>query len=249
MTKSNWSTKQYSNFSNIMTVGLCGFSVFTGLAMRYTHRYKWLQLTGLSIRVIGEGLRVAGFVTNPSGMLLIWNRILISLGGSCTVITTQVASQGSMSHGDMAIGMAVLSLWTDLGGSIASAISGSIWNTRVPAKIAAYVPAAVNATEQATLFGSIVEARASPHRMAVVRAQTETLRPLAIAGLVISILALVAGILTPEIKLGKAHNVLEPHKEIEFRAKEDTTDEAIRAKVQEAEERARRQVEQEKASA
>lgn len=37
---------------NILTVGLCFFSVLAGLAQRYTHRFKYLQLSGLAIRIM-----------------------------------------------------------------------------------------------------------------------------------------------------------------------------------------------------
>jgi hypothetical protein len=50
--KPDWSDRDYTYFSNIMTCGLCGFAVFAGLIQRYTHRYKLLQIVGLSIRVM-----------------------------------------------------------------------------------------------------------------------------------------------------------------------------------------------------
>lgn len=34
------------------TLVLCSFGIFAGLIQRYTHRYKYLQLSGLSIRIM-----------------------------------------------------------------------------------------------------------------------------------------------------------------------------------------------------
>lgn len=37
---------------NILTVGLTFFSIIAGLALRYTHRYKFVQMFGLAVRVM-----------------------------------------------------------------------------------------------------------------------------------------------------------------------------------------------------
>jgi hypothetical protein len=39
-------------------MALCSFGVVAGLLMRITHRYKFIQLIGLSIKIIGYGLLV-----------------------------------------------------------------------------------------------------------------------------------------------------------------------------------------------
>lgn len=44
--------KDYTYIMNILTVGLCFFSVLAGLVQRYTHRFKYLQLSGLAIRIM-----------------------------------------------------------------------------------------------------------------------------------------------------------------------------------------------------
>lgn len=44
--------KDYTYIMNILTVGLCLFSVLAGLVQRYTHRFKYLQLSGLAIRIM-----------------------------------------------------------------------------------------------------------------------------------------------------------------------------------------------------
>jgi hypothetical protein len=44
--------KDYNYFLNILTVGLCLFSIPAGLVMKYTHRYKWVQIFGLIVRFV-----------------------------------------------------------------------------------------------------------------------------------------------------------------------------------------------------
>lgn len=52
----DWSTDNFAYFNNISTVALSVFGLFAGLWLRYTHRYKLLQLTGLNMRLLGMGL-------------------------------------------------------------------------------------------------------------------------------------------------------------------------------------------------
>lgn len=48
----------FADWNNVLTMGLCSFGVVAGLIQRFTHRYKFLQLTGLCIKIIGYGLLV-----------------------------------------------------------------------------------------------------------------------------------------------------------------------------------------------
>lgn len=89
----DWSDYNYTLFNNILTVGLCGFSFIAGLTQRYFHRYKYQQIFGLAVRCLAYGLTYAAG-SNPSDGLLVSGRVLTSLGGAISVISSQVASQG-----------------------------------------------------------------------------------------------------------------------------------------------------------
>lgn len=92
------------------------------------------------------------------------HKFISCMGGSFSVVGSQVATQASVPHQDMAIAMAILSLWTSIGGSIGSAISAAVWNDLVPKHLEKYVGNTFNATERADIFGSIVVAKtAEPH--------------------------------------------------------------------------------------
>lgn len=244
--KPTWSDRDYTYFGNILTVGLCGFAVFAGLIQRYTHRYKLLQISGLAIRCLAEGLNFWTVNGNQSDAVLIVSRSLIALGGAITVTSTQVAAQGSVAHADMALAMAILSLWTQLGGSVASAISGAVWNKQVPMRLERYLGATHTPEQLAEIFGSIIVARAAEPHDLVVRAYTESLRGLYLGALIVSFLALAAGFLTKDFYLGVAHNTLEEHKEIRIRGREEVDDSVIAARAAEVEEKVRRQIEQER---
>lgn len=246
--KPHWSDKNYTYFTNTMTVGLCGFAVFAGLILRYTHRYKLLQISGLCLRVLGEGIAFLAVNGNQSDVVLVMSRIIIAMGGAITVTSTQVASQGSVPHADMALAMAILSLWTKLGGSIASAISAEVWNREVPKYLAKYLGDTHSKAELAKIFGSIVTARAAEPHDLVIKAYTDAFWGLHLGALVVSVLALVAGLLTREFHLGEAHNTVETDKIVRIRDKDEVDEEQVRRKAEELEAKLRREIEQERAA-
>lgn len=134
-------------------MGLCSFGVVAGLIMRYTHRYKFLQLTGLSIKIIGYGLLVdKGGVRSLARLTMA--QLLTGMGGAFSVVGSQVASQGSVPHQDVALVIALLSLWTNIGASIGSAIASAVWTNAMPTNLRNFVPASVNDTEVMNMFAS-----------------------------------------------------------------------------------------------
>ncbi|KAG5641857.1 hypothetical protein DXG03_004097 [Asterophora parasitica] len=240
--KPEWSDKNYTYFSNILTVGLCLFAAVGGLIQRVTHRYKALQLTGLAIRLIGEGINFLAVNGNHSDAVLVTSRVLISMGGGISVTSTTVAAQGSVPHADMALAMAVLSLWTQLGGSIASAISAAVWDAQVPRNLEKYVGHIYNATERAQIFGSILVARAAEPHDLIDKAYTESLRGIYLGALITCFLSLCAGFLTKEFVLGDTHNTIELNKEVKIRSADEVDEKIIAEKARAVEDRIRREV-------
>lgn len=148
-------------------MGLCSFGVVAGLIMRFTHRYKFLQLTGLSIKIIGYGLLV-----DKSGVRslarLTMAQLLTGMGGAFSVVGSQVSSQGSVPHQDVALVIALLSLWTNIGASIGSAIASAVWTNAMPTNLRNFVPASVNDTEVMEMFASSKFRSASHNFMQVI---------------------------------------------------------------------------------
>jgi hypothetical protein len=48
----------WGRYTNAETVGLCVFGLVIGALLRYTHRYKGIQIIGLCVRIIGMGIVV-----------------------------------------------------------------------------------------------------------------------------------------------------------------------------------------------
>lgn len=202
-----------------------------GALLRLTHRYKGIQITGLCIRIIGMGIVVytATRVTLSTAAFAVIP-VLIALGGACSVVGTRVASQASVPHHDLGQVIAQLALWTRIGGAVGSAIASTVWQSNMQNNMRAEgVPSA----DIPGIYGSIKTARAkyawgSDNHQAVVRgvchpflpsrliheadgyiAYNNTVRPLFIGGLCVSVIPLICGILMPNYYLGKTHNKVE----------------------------------------
>ncbi|OCF31471.1 siderophore-iron transporter Str1 [Kwoniella heveanensis BCC8398] len=233
----DYTDKEYTYVLNILTVGLTLFAIVGGLIQRYTHKYKYLQCVGISIRIIGCAVGYYGPAHNNSNAVIVTSRTLISVGGGISVISSQVAAQGSVPHTDMALAMAILSLWTSIGGSIATAIASSVWNRRVPEALTKYVGDQFNATEIAEIFGSINVARVTEPRDLIIKAYNEAATPLFLASLVTSFVSLIFALLTTNFYLGEKHNTIEDF-DIKMRSQDETAPEVVAARAREAEEKA-----------
>lgn len=120
----DYSTRDYTFMNQIETVSLCLFGFIAGLIMRYTHRYKVLQIISQALRVLGLGLTYYACYNNGTAAIF-FGKMITSLGGGFAVVASQVAAQSSVKHSDLALAVALLSLWTRVGGGIGSAISAS----------------------------------------------------------------------------------------------------------------------------
>ncbi|WVR04917.1 hypothetical protein IAU60_001929 [Kwoniella sp. DSM 27419] len=205
----DYNDRDYTYILNILTVGLTLFAIVAGLIQRYTHRYKYLQISGLLFRIIGMGLNFYLVNGNSSTAVIVLSKVFISIGGGISVISSQVATQGSVPHTDLALAMAILSLWTSVGGSVATAIAASVWNRRVPAALDKYLGGVYNSTELATIFGDITVARVTEPRELIIAAYNEAVHPLYLAAFLTSFVSLIFGALTTNFYLGDKHNTIE----------------------------------------
>ncbi|KLT40563.1 hypothetical protein CC85DRAFT_313214 [Cutaneotrichosporon oleaginosum] len=63
----DWSDRNYGFFINTVSTAVCGLAIFSGLIIRYTHRYKYIQIVGLCTRTmcVKEGIwswaRILGY--------------------------------------------------------------------------------------------------------------------------------------------------------------------------------------------
>ncbi|KAH8431890.1 uncharacterized protein LDX57_009540 [Aspergillus melleus] len=206
-----WDNYNWGNFVAITTVALTMFGILAGLYHRIFHRYKVLQIFGLSLRILALGITYWAVGPHASTGALVMSQILNAMGGACSVVGTRVASQASVPHQDLAAIISQLSLWTKLGSSVGSAISSHMYTST-------YMGHLLNeglTSEDATVFyGSGTKARAmfawgTEEREAGIRAFTNTIRPMYLTALCLSVIPLIAGLLMPNYYLGRTQNVVD----------------------------------------
>ncbi|TRM59391.1 major facilitator superfamily domain-containing protein [Schizophyllum amplum] len=207
-----WSVQNWTYYNNTLTLSLCVFGIIIGLAMRYTHRYKYWQVAGLSIKIIGVGILLNGHRATSALGPIIASPILIGAGGSFSVVSSRIASQASVPHQDTALVIALLALWSKIGSSVGSAIAAVIWSEKMPAYLREELPASVNDTQVLKFFGNIKLIRVydydSEIRQGAIRAYERTLWYLIVPALCLSFLPLIASLFQTNYFLGKQQNAV-----------------------------------------
>lgn len=206
-----WNNYDWGNFVAITTVALTLFGILAGLYHRAFHRYKILQVFGLSLRILALGITYWAVGSHANTAALVMSQILNAMGGACSVVGTRVASQASVPHQDLAAIISQLSLWTKLGSSVGSAIASSMYTNTYRDKLLAE---GLTAKEAAVFYASGTKARTryawgTPQREAGIRAFTNTIRPMFLTALCLAVIPLFSSLLMPNYYLGKTQNVID----------------------------------------
>lgn len=198
----------------VNALATCALSVFglaAGVYLRIFHRYKYLQIGGLCIRLVAMGLTYWGTGLHATTIVVVWCQILNSLGGACSVVGTRVASQASVPHQDLASIIAQLALWTRLGGAIGSAVSAAIWTGNVQSNL---VKQGLSEAAAKKIYGNPRGAKTTyawgtPERRSVISGFDATVKPIFLTALCLTVIPLIAGLLMPNYYLGKTQNAID----------------------------------------
>ncbi|CAE6385752.1 unnamed protein product [Rhizoctonia solani] len=203
-----WELRYLNYFSSTQTVALTVFGIIAGTIMRATHRYKWMLVVGLFIRLLGVGLMIHSRGAKGNTGELVMTQVIQGLGGGFAAVASQVSAQASVPHSEVAIVTAMVLLVTEIGGAIGTAIAGGIWTNIMPRQLEIHLPG-VNATTRAELFGSITNAATYPPGDPIREAYDETMKVLLIAATVIAIIPPALALLMPDYFLGDTQNAVE----------------------------------------
>ncbi|KKY16667.1 putative siderophore iron [Phaeomoniella chlamydospora] len=206
-----WSNYNWGNFVAITTVSLTFFGLLAGIYQRIFHRYKVLQIFGLSLRILALGITYWAVGPNASTAALVMASLLGGMGGACSVVGTRVASQASVPHQDLASIISQLSLWTKLGSSVGSAISSTMYTNTYMNNL---LEEGLSSEDALVFYSSSTKARVkfpwgTEKREAGIRAFTNTVRPIFLTALCLSVIPLIFGLIMPNYYLGKTQNVVD----------------------------------------
>ncbi|KDN44660.1 hypothetical protein RSAG8_05425, partial [Rhizoctonia solani AG-8 WAC10335] len=234
-----WELRYLNYFSSTQTVALTVFGIIAGVIMRATHRYKWMLVVGLLIRLFGAGvimrathrykwMLVVGLLIRLFGVglmihsrgakgntgELVMTQVIQGLGGGFAAVASQVSAQASVPHSEVAMVTAMVLLVTEIGGAIGTAIAGGIWTNTMPRQLEIHLPG-VNATTRAELLGSITTITTypprpgDPIREGVIQAYDATMKVMLIAATIIAIIPPTLALLMPDYFLGDTQNAVE----------------------------------------
>ncbi|KAH9912103.1 MFS general substrate transporter [Epithele typhae] len=207
-----WSMTNVFYFGQAQTVGLTLFGIAAGIIMRFTHRYKPLLIIGLCIRIAGVALMIHARSDVGTDASLVWTQVLQGLGGGFAAVCSSVGAQASVPHADVAMVIALVLLWTEIGGGVGGSVAGGIWAAVMPGKLKEKLPE-LSEAERAALFGSITDVRkrplSHPVRAGVVAAYSDTMEIMVVVATVLSVIPLALSFLMPDWYLGDAQNAVE----------------------------------------
>lgn len=206
------STQNWTYFNNTLTMALCGFGVVAGVIMRITHRYKYMQVAGLAVKIVGYGLIIRPKGTVPNLVSLVMNRLLIGTGGALSVVASQVAAQASVAHQDLSLAMSLLSLWSNMGGAVGAAVAAAVWQRDLPGYLNEFLPS--NSTDLVpTLYGSFAAIKEypelSPIRQAGIKSYSYATHDFFIIALSLSFIPLICACFQTNYFLGNTLNAVD----------------------------------------
>lgn len=163
--------------SNIFSIGSCLWAVIFACLLRVIGRFKYLALSHLCLQLLGVSLMT--YFRQPTSYIgyVIMCQIFIAFANGGLVISEQMAILAACPHETIAIPLALLALFSSLGGAIGTSISSVILTNKFPAALDRVLPG--NATLNALLYGNLEKQLSypfgTPERQAVLYAYAETM--------------------------------------------------------------------------
>lgn len=180
-------------------------SIVVSFAIKYTKMYKKFMVLGTLLYVMGLGLMIHYRTEDSSPATIVGTQIFLGVGGSLTHVPAQLGVQASASHSEVAAATALFLTFLEIGGAVGSGISGAIWTSSVPKKLALYLPPETQ-DQAAEIFGNITLASrgwpvGSPTRNAINLAYQETMTKILTVAIFVALPCIALALLMDDYKL------------------------------------------------
>ncbi|KAF9229770.1 MFS general substrate transporter [Gyrodon lividus] len=207
-----WSLIDATYFMQIQTVALTFFGILAGVSMHLMHRYKYVLVFGLVVRLVGVAMMIHSRGANASDAELVWTQILQGIGGGLAAVSAQVGAQAAVPHVDVAIITAIVLLLTEIGGAVGNACAGAIWSNTMPTNLEKYLPWLTD-EQRAELYGSITSVTSSPRgdpvREGVIQAYDDTMKIMVLCAIIFSVVPVFLALGMPNWYLGDKQNAVD----------------------------------------
>lgn len=138
----NLNVTDASYVAQTYTIGSCLTSIFVGLLIRYTGRFKPVCLYfGIPMSIFGMGLMINFRQPDVNIGYIIMCQIFVSFAAGAIIISDGIAVMAAASHQHIAVVIAIQAMFSDIGGAVGSSIAAAIWQGVFPVKLAEYLPA------------------------------------------------------------------------------------------------------------
>jgi MFS family permease len=181
----NQSIKNAGYIYNIYSVGSSFFAVPVGLFIKYTKQFKYVALCfGVPLYILATGLMIHFRMAHVSIGYVVMCQLFIAFAGGTLVICEQLAVMAATKHQNVAAVLAVIGLFSSIGGGIGAAVSGAIWTNTLPKELAKRLPDHLQ-DQVETIYSSLTVqlsyAWGTPERDAIISAYAATQRLMVIA--------------------------------------------------------------------
>ena len=180
-------------------------SLAAGLLIHYTGRYKPVCLYfGIPLSILGTGLMIN--FRRPDGNVgyIVMCQVFVSLAAGTVIICDEVAIMAAASHQHIAVVLAVLGVFGNIGGALGLTVAAAIWQGVLPKKLAEYLPTS-ELPNLLTIYGDITVQLSyevgSPARIAIQHAYGDAQMMMLIAGTAVWAVGVVAVVMWRDIRV------------------------------------------------
>ncbi|RTE72622.1 hypothetical protein BHE90_012974 [Fusarium euwallaceae] len=194
-----WDTYYYSYLQVVhsLSVSLAGYTLnafsvtstilapFIGLFLRWYGRYYWPAVSGLPWCILGTALLIHFRHPGVEVGYLVMCQVFHGVCGGIWAMCGPLAIMTQVNHQDIAVALALYSMFGSIGQAIGFGISGAIWTNDLPKEMYKALPESAK-NQTAALYGDMVLQMAdpvgTPIRDAVIHAYGVVQRQMIIAG-------------------------------------------------------------------
>ncbi|KAI6779254.1 putative siderophore iron transporter mirb protein [Emericellopsis cladophorae] len=180
----------------IYSVGSSIFTIVTGVVIRYTGRYKAITLYGaIPVYTLFMGLMIYFRNADMDVGYIIMCQVFLAFAAGVMIITPPIAAMSSASHQHIAVVIAIVTMFSSIGGAVGLVVAGAIWQSIFPNRLLLYLP--LEEQENFLNIYGMLEVQlsypmGSPARIAIQRAYSDAQAMMLTAGTAIWVLGAVA---------------------------------------------------------
>ncbi|EPE32480.1 MFS general substrate transporter [Glarea lozoyensis ATCC 20868] len=193
------------------TVGTCLSAIGVGLLVRNTGRYKPVCLYfGIPLSILGLGLMINFRRPGVNVGYLVMCQIFMAFAAGTIIICDEIAIMAAASHQHIAIVIAILGVFSSIGGAIGLTVAAAIWQDVFPKKLAEYLPPE-ELPNLPLIYADIVTqlsyAVGSPTRLAIQYAYGDAQKMLLVVGTAVWFIGLLAVVMWRDINVSNIKQV------------------------------------------